>query len=284
MNRYNLYAFADEASPTLEGQIEALRRNGLQGLELRGVDGQNVSDLSPARAAEIRRRLEDAGLTVWSAGSPIGKIGINDDFAPHLDRLRRTLDAARALGAAQLRMFSFYIPAGDDPARYRDEVMERLRRMAEAAEGSGVRLCHENEKGIYGDVAARCLDIHRCVPELAAVFDPANFIQCGQAIPEAWAALKAHVRYLHVKDALWDGSVVPAGRGVGCVADVVRDYLAMGGDALTVEPHLAVFDGLAALERGNGADTVGKYAYPSADAAFDAAVAALREILNTAAC
>ena len=50
----------------------------------------------------------------------------------------------------------------------------------ELAKGSGIVLCHENEKGIYGDIASRCAEIHRELPALKAVFDPANFIQCGQ--------------------------------------------------------------------------------------------------------
>ena len=281
MRDIQIYAFADEASPTLAGQIAALRRNGMQGLELRGLDGENVSGLSLKKAAEVRERLADAGLVVWSAGSPIGKIDIvRDDFAAHMDLLRHTVDVSRALGAARLRMFSFYIPGGEDPARYRDEVMERLTRMAEAAEGSGVTLCHENEKGIYGDVAARCLDIHESVPALGGVFDPANFIQCGQDTSEAWAMLKPHITYLHIKDALKDGSVVPAGHGEGHVAEIIADYVASGGTALTLEPHLNVFDGLSALEQAGNRSAVGRYAYESSDAAFDAAASALRKILD----
>ena len=67
MEKLRVFAFADEASPTLAGQIAAMERNGLQGLEIRGVDGENVSDISLEKARETRRRLEDAGLTVWSA-------------------------------------------------------------------------------------------------------------------------------------------------------------------------------------------------------------------------
>lgn len=280
MNDIRIYAFADEAGASLDAQIEALRRNGLHGLEARGLDGENVSDISLDKARAVRRRLEDAGMSVWSAGSPIGKIDIvHDDFPAHMDKLRHTLDVARALGASNLRMFSFYIPKGETPATYRDEVLERLDRMAEAARGSGVSLCHENEKGIYGDNAARCLDVLQSMPEITGVFDPANFIQCGQDTAGAWAALKPYTKYLHVKDALADGSVVPAGKGVGHVAEIIADYVAGGGAALTLEPHLSVFDGLANLERGGGRNRAA-YVYESSDAAFDAAASALKEIVN----
>ena len=280
MNKVQLYGFADEASPRIDGQIAALVRNRMDGLEIRNVDGENVSDISLEKAREVRRKLEAAGLSVWSIGSPIGKIDIaRDDFPSHLDKLRHTLDVAERLGARRVRMFSFYIPAGDDPAVWRDEVLDRLDRMADLAEGAGIRLCHENEKGIYGDNAARCLDIYRAVPRLAGVFDPANFIQTGQDVARAWELLKPYVDYMHIKDALADGSVVPAGRGIGSLAEILGDYLARGGAALTLEPHLRVFEGLSALERAGEASRVGGYAYASGDEAFDAAAAALRELL-----
>ena len=66
-----IYAFADEASPLIDGQIIALKENGLDGLEIRNVDNVNVSDISDAKAKEVRKKLDNAGLSVWSVGSPI---------------------------------------------------------------------------------------------------------------------------------------------------------------------------------------------------------------------
>ena len=42
MKNINIYAFADEANPNIDGQIDAMKRNALQGLEIRNVDGVNV--------------------------------------------------------------------------------------------------------------------------------------------------------------------------------------------------------------------------------------------------
>ncbi len=275
-----LFAFADEASPSLAGQIAAMRRNGLRGVELRNVDGCNVSDLSREKAREIRQALNDAGLTVWSAGSPLGKISVLDLFGPHMDKLKRTLDTAAVLGAERIRMFSFYIPAGEDAAKYRQQVLDRLGDMADCAEDAGILLCHENEKGIYGDNAARCSDLLTAEPRLRAVFDPANFVQCGQDTLEAWAMLKDRVDYLHIKDAFFaDGRVVPAGKGEGHLPEILADYLRRGGSAMTLEPHLTVFSGLEKLEREGGRSAVDAYTYPSPDAAFDAACEALKALL-----
>jgi len=279
MRKIELFAFADEASAQMDGQITAMKRNGLQGLEIRGVDGTNVSKITAEKAKEVRRMLDDNGLRTWSIGSPIGKIKITDAFTPHLDVYKHTLEIANILGAENLRLFSFFMPKGEDPAPYRDAVMERLARFLEVGKGSGVNLCHENEKGIYGDVADRCQELHKTFPELKAIFDPANFVQSGDDTLRGWDMLKDHVCYLHIKDALPDGSVVPAGKGSGNVPAIVKDYIARGGYAMTLEPHLKVFDGLKDLEEDGNTSVVGRFAYPNADAAFDAACNALKNIL-----
>ncbi len=279
MNGLKIYAFADEASGQIAGQIAAMRRNGLDGLEIRGVDGQNIADITGDKAREVRRRLDDAGLSVWSMGSPIGKTGIeSDDFDAHLDKLRHILTLADLLGAKNVRIFSFYVPQGR-AAEYRGRVMERMGRMLEAARGSGIALCHENEKGIYGDMADRCLDLLTEFPELEGIFDPANFIQCGQETLPAWEMLKGRIRYLHIKDALRDGRVVPAGCGIGHVPEILADFRARGGRAVTVEPHLSVFDGLKELEREGNRTEVDLYSYASSDEAFDAACGALKAMI-----
>ena len=276
-----IYAFADEASPDIDGQIAALRENGLDGLEIRNVDGVNVSDISAAKAREVRKKTDAAGLAVWSVGAPIGKIDIEkDDFKTHTEKFRRTLEMAEILGARNIRLFSFYIPKDKNPGDYENEVIERLGCFAEYAGGSGITLCHENEKGIYGDVFERCVKIHKALPEIKAVFDPANFVQCGVDTLKAWDALKCCTEYLHIKDALADGSVVPAGKGIGNLPEILSSYKAHNGGAVTLEPHLKVFDGLSSLENGDEKSVVGEvYSYPSNSAAFKAAADALKALI-----
>lgn len=275
----NIYAFADEASGLIDGQIAALRRNGLQGLEIRGVDGQNIADITIEKAREVRRKLDDAGLCVWSMGAPIGKIGIADgDFPAHMEKLRHVLALADVLGAKNLRMFSFYMP-GEDIAPWRQKVIDQMGQMLRLGEGSGVTYCHENEKGIYGDMAVRCRELLDIFPTLANVFDPANYVQCGQNTMEAWQLLADRTKYLHIKDALADGRVVPAGSGIGNVKAIVTDFRARGGVDVTIEPHLSVFAGLKDLERKGEETKIDAYCYESSDAAFDAACTALKNCL-----
>lgn len=275
-----IYAFADESGAMIDHQIESMKRNRLNGLEIRNVDGTNISDITLDKAKEVRQKLDDAGLATWSIGSPIGKIHIeNDDFAAHLDKFRHTIDLAHILGAENIRMFSFFLPQEKDPASFKNEVIDRVGQFLAIAEGSGVDLCHENEKGIYGDIAPRCLELHQAFPNLKGVFDPANYVQCGQDTWEGWLMLAPYIKYLHIKDALADGSIVPSGHGIGNVAKIVAAFAAQGGQALSVEPHLTVFDGLAKLEENGDVSKIGKFVFPSADDAFDAACNALKNLL-----
>lgn len=271
--KFTLSAFADEASKQINEQIIAMKENGITHLEIRGVDGENISKISCEKAKEVRKQLDDAGLAVWSLGSPYGKIKITDSFEEHLDLFKHGLEIADILGTKNIRMFSFFISDGEYE-KHSEEVMKRLEKFIDAAKGTGILLCHENEKGIYGDIASRCLEIHKNFPTLRGVFDPANYVQCHQDTIEAWEMLAPYIEYMHIKDALPDGLVVPPGKGVGNLKYLLENYK---GKVLSVEPHLTKFVGFDALEGGE--KTQLGFSYPNNRAAFDAAVAALKELI-----
>ena len=253
MEHIILSGFSDEIAPELDLQLAAIREWGLSHIELRAADGVNVSDFSTEKVKEVKNKLAGAGVSVSSIGSPIGKIGIEEDFAPHLEKLKRTLEIQKELGAPYLRMFSFYIPQGRAPEDFREEVLDRVGRMAEEAAAWDSVLLHENEKGIYGDSAPRCKELLEAFygPHFKAVFDFANFVQVGQQTLPAYELLKPYVEYVHVKDAQWGtGAVVPAGQGDGHVKDILTDLIGGGWKGfLSLEPHLTDFAGLAALEQ-----------------------------------
>ena len=278
MNQLAISGFADEISPDFDTQLQALQAFGIQYIELRGVDGINVSDLPPEKVREVKEKLSAAGIQVSSIGSPIGKIGIDEPFQPHLEKLKRTLEIQKELGAPYLRMFSFYLPQGRPAGDFRSPVLERLSTMAgEAARWDAV-LLHENEKGIYGDTAPRCLDLMEQLSgdHFRAVFDFANFVEVGQDTLAAYSMLKPYIQYIHVKDADENRKIVPAGQGQGHIQDILADLTAGGWRGfLSLEPHLVDFSGLAALEkdpqkRGSNLDP---------RAAWESALTALRGIL-----
>jgi sugar phosphate isomerase/epimerase len=212
-----------------------MKRNNLNGLEIRNVDGQSIIDVTNEKARQIRRDMDAAGLQVYTIGSPVGKIDIETgDWETHKEKFKHLLEVTEILGAENMRIFSFFIPKGKDPENYRNEVIDRLGWLLEQAKGV-VELCHENEKEIYGDIASRCLTLYQTLPELRAIFDPANFIQSGQPTLPAWDMLHSYIKYMHIKDALNDGKVVPPGCGEGHLRQIIPAYLKQGGTCFTVE-------------------------------------------------
>ncbi len=279
LDKVILCAFADEADGMMDGQIEAMKANGISQLEIRFADKKNIVDLTPEEAMAIKAKLDANGISVWSLGSPIGKIKIDDDFDAEIERYRRMLEVGQILGAKVVRIFSFYGTEGDP--KHLPVIIERLKKYVEIANEYGIIPCHENEKGIYGDTAARCLELLKAVPGLKAVFDPANFIQCDQDTLEAWDMLEEYVYYGHIKDANEEKKVVPPGQGVGHIAEYLPKFFAKGCRVLTLEPHLTAFVGLADLEENGSKSDVGSVvSFKTHREAFDYAVDSLKGIIS----
>ncbi len=283
MAKFILSAFADEYSPVFDEQIKGLLENDVHYMEIRGVDGKNISDLTPDEAKAVRAKLDAAGVGVSSIGSPLGKISVDDAFEPHLEKQKRTMELAHILGTDRIRMFSYYIPAGKTPNSCRTEVFDRMGKMLDAAKAENIILCHENERGIYGDIAERCLDIQRYFNgEIKCVFDHANFVCCdSEPYPKAYEMLKDYIFYMHIKDATTDKHMAPSGAGIGRIPETMerlneydKTYF------LTVEPHLQVFNGIDKLQDQGGKDGVVFNQYSSHAEAFAAAVNAIRNIIN----
>ena len=267
-----LCAFADEAGSSLAEQIAALQRNRIPNLELRSIDGKNVLDFTEDEARAYAKELADAGITVFSIGSPLGKVDITCDFEEYLGKVRHILSLCKIFSCTRVRMFSFF-KAGDEAE---DEVVARLCRMVELAEGEGIHLYHENEKDIFGDVAERVEKLICRVPGLRFIYDPANFIQCGQDMQAAMDSLLGKIGYFHIKDVIREtGELVPAGEGDGLLRELIAR---IPRDAtLTIEPHLAVFAGYGQIDN---TEMKNKYIYKNNQDSFDAACAGLRKVLS----
>jgi sugar phosphate isomerase/epimerase len=240
-----LSGFADEISDDPGEQLAVLAAESIAYLELRSAWSVNVADFTDRQVAEFRKTIGDAGVAVSAVGSPVGKIDIGAPFAPELERMRRVADIAGEFGTAIVRVFSFYLPDGEPPERYRSEVIDRMGALAGVAEVHGLVLAHENEKMIYGDVPERCADIVTSVgsPALRATFDAGNFVQCGvRPFTDAYPLIRPHLVYAQVKDARFaDGEVTAAGEGDGEMRPTLAALRDSGFEGfLSLEPHLAL--------------------------------------------
>jgi sugar phosphate isomerase/epimerase len=246
---FTLSAFGDEIADDLREQLRALRELRIGHLELRGVWGKNVLYLDDDEVAHVRRLCAEHGIAVGCIGSPVGKSPIGDPVDREASNLTRIFRVAEAVGTRWVRVFSFYPPDTGSNARYDQYVKEatsRLARLTDLAQREGFVLLLENEKGIVGDTPERCHAILSAIdsPALRFLWDPANFVQVGVALPteHSWSLLGAYVAYVHVKDALLaDGSVRAAGQGDGQVGELLSRLREDGYRGfLAMEPHLAL--------------------------------------------
>ncbi len=281
MAQFILSGFADEAQSDLQGQIAALKRNNMEYLEVRAIDGKCVIDYTEEEIEEFAKQLREAGIKVNSLGSPIGKYNIVDDFEPHFERFKKACKTAQILGTKNMRMFSFFIPDGEEAMNYKDEVLKRMRAMLDYAKEQGIQLCHENEARIFGRLNKECVYLQEQLPDLKAIFDSSNYIMEDEDILTNINNIVKYVEYVHVKDSTLDGHViVPAGHGDGKYAEVIEKVAEARGDKdtfLTLEPHLFAFTGYNSLDHR---EMKHKFSFENSNDSFDAAVNALKDILK----
>ena len=280
MSNFHISAFADEYADSFEEQLKALKRFGIGYIEIRYVNGKNISVLSTDETLEIKKMLDSFGIKVSAVGSPIGKITLDGDLEAHLDMARRVFELASVLETKYVRIFSFYAPEGKSIADMKNEVLGLLAKLVISAREYGVTLCHENEAKIYGEIPSRCRELlDHFGGELKCVFDMGNFVLEGvDPYPKAYELLKKDIAYFHIKDALSKGAIVPAGKGEAKIKEILSAHKEYASEDffVSLEPHLQTFSGLNAL-KGRNFDN--PYKYEDQRAAFTDAVTKFKELI-----
>jgi len=273
-----LTGFADEIDTDIHKQIKLLNELSMKYIELRSVGGKNVADFTWEEAENIKEILEKHDIKVSAIGSPIGKIQITDEYESHFTTFKKVVELAKWFDAPYIRIFSFFIPDGENADQYQEEVFRRLERMIAYAKEQNVILLHENEKDIYGDSAERCLALFANLygSHFKGTFDFANFVQCGQDTLEAYKMLEPYIEYIHIKDAILEsGEVVLPGEGDGNLKEILGMVEEKGYSGfLSLEPHLVEFASLKTLEKD-----VKQRRFTDGEAAYRLAYQSLMKIL-----
>lgn len=280
MSKPILSAFADEYKAEFDGQLDGLREFGIDYIEVRFINGDNIADLGSEAVKEIKKKIDAKGIKVSAIGSPLGKIKTTDDMDAEMKKAERVFKTAVELEAKNIRMFSFYLDEALDAKQNRDIVYSSLERMVKLASKYGVTLCHENEAKIYGESPEACREILDYFGgELKCVFDMGNFALEGyKPYPEAYTLLRDYIEYFHIKDSLSAGAIVPPGCGEARIADIIKAHKEFSKKDffITLEPHLQTFSGLHALV-GKGFDN--PYKYETRELAFADAVEKIKAII-----
>lgn len=265
---FRLGVITDEIDADLERALGVARELGLSEVELNGIWGHNIVQLSGGELDRVEILLQRAGVQVCAVGTMAFKAVEVDlalrpeqhpGFAEHLEMVERGCDLARRFGAPYVRIFSFRKSGmeglGNPSPRLRrggpipEEVLGwiagALRRAAEAAEQAGVELVVENVRSCWGNTCwntARILEA-AAHPRLKMVWDPGNdYVSGGDPFPEGYEAARPWMAHVHVKNA----AVVD--REIG-----LTRWERIGGGDLDYAPMLARlaadgYDGVVTLE------------------------------------
>jgi 3-dehydroshikimate dehydratase len=269
MSNLPITGFADEVSPNLATQIAAFKRFGLDGIDIRGIEGVNVLNLDDATLDDLRVRAKEAGLVIQCVCSPINKVHYSDEAREgELAKTHAAVKVARKLDVKRIRIFTPEVPQGEDDA-YWPGVKAWMAEQIEVAEKADVVLIHENDARFYGAYPenAKRLFAEFGGPNFKAVYDFANTVLIGFRTMRDWFPwILPYLDTLHIKDAVEaEKKVVPAGKGEGELLDALRFLRDKGWSGpLTLEPHLSA---------------AGAFGGFSGEQLFEEAVKALRKVL-----
>jgi 3-dehydroshikimate dehydratase len=238
---WTLSAFADEAGGSTDEQVAALKRGGLSHIDLRNVDGHNITVLPLDLAEQVQKKLEAAGIKVNMYGSPIGKIDIADDLKIDLDKLEHLGKLKAIFGCSAVRIFSYFNKAGADKKAWEREAIDRLKRLRDKANQLGLVLYHENESHIFGDHVDDVVKLGelRDGETFKLIYDFANYIRTDKGGWETWELCREVTDCFHFKDQQKNGQHVPMGQGETDAQRIVSDAASRGWSGpCTIEPHL----------------------------------------------
>lgn len=244
-----LSGISDEAGQPIEIQIKAHQELGWEHLELRMVDGTNITQLTDDDFDAVCRAVEAAGMKVSCFGSAIANWARPITCDPQIDieDLKRSIPRMQKMGTELIRVMSYPNDPNNpvDEATWRKEAIARMKTLAKIAEDGGIILAHENCSG-WGGLSADNSNIllgEVNSPALKVVYDTGNPVSYKQDAWEYYQKVQEHIVYVHIKDAnLVDGEAVYCycGEGQGFVKETVADLLSKGYDGgFSIEPHLA---------------------------------------------
>jgi sugar phosphate isomerase/epimerase len=228
-----LSVLTDEVSDRFAEALDWAVRKGFKWVEVRRVDGKNVSTLTDAEVDCAKAEIDRRELRVSALASPLFKCALDpsrpvrggnlfgspeEPLEAHFAKLPRAIRIAKKLGTDKIRVFSFW--REKEPRKYLPEIVAHLKRAAAVAEKEGVLLLVENETSCNGGYAEEVANIVRGVgsPAMRVLWDPGNENYGGRvAYPEGYILVKGLFEHVHLKDCVMDAegkpSCVPIGKG-----------------------------------------------------------------------
>lgn len=239
---------AQDGVEDFQDQIRAHQEIGWEYIEIKSVEGINLTDVSDEKFNWVCQLLQDADMKVSCFSAKIGCHSISTPFDKEIGALRRSVERMRRLNTPFIRIMS-YQNDGLDEAAWEKEVIRRVKELARIAEDGSVVLVHENCAGWGGKGPEHTLELLAEVnsPALKLVWDTGNPVNYRQDPIEYFEKVKEHIVYVHVKDMKRcenNDEVTPVypGEGGGKVREIITRLIHSGYDGgFSIEPHFQMF-------------------------------------------
>jgi sugar phosphate isomerase/epimerase len=227
VGRSRIGALTDEIARTPQGAIEFLKQYGLRLAELREVPGGKGTydeDLSETQLRAAAKEFQDARIRIsfLDAGSmkyylpgtepPRRRPGSDEarakrvaaegaEFERRMDHIRKSIDAAKILGADKVRVFAFGRVA--EPLALLPRIAQVLEPMVELAANEKIRLLVENEGSCNVATAAELAALMKLMPSkwIGVNWDITNGIGLKEVpFPDGYNLLpKNRIGNVHIK-------------------------------------------------------------------------------------
>jgi L-ribulose-5-phosphate 3-epimerase len=206
MQRFRLGAATDVFSPDVAAAASEMRRLGLQGAELRTVNGRNILEVGQDEVSRALAALRENKLEVVAMASPLLKCGL-DEWKIQSQHVDRVFDIANFAGARIVRVFSgSRVP---EPANAFERVVDILQDLADKAGHHGLTIGIENDRACNVSTAQEMAGVLAAIDHsnLQVVWDPASaYISGEKPFPSGYQMLDAtRIALVHAKDCTLEG-------------------------------------------------------------------------------
>ncbi|MBQ1943195.1 MAG: sugar phosphate isomerase/epimerase [Clostridia bacterium] len=200
------------ANTPLQEQISAVKAAGISQVEIEGVNGTLVADMTESDLFNLRSALDEAGLSVYALATDLGKIGIGDrNYKLNEVRLYPTMRAAKTLGTKNLRIF-LHTVTEEQKNRDGDAVVVKTNRLTHL--GDQFLMCIENGVEYFTDTEDRMTYALDRLYLARSVFNPAAYLAAGkEELATAVKTLLPRATYVRLTDGYQNGTPAPIGSG-----------------------------------------------------------------------
>jgi sugar phosphate isomerase/epimerase len=219
-----LAVITDEISDDLEQAILVMQAHSVQGAELRGLWGKNISELDPDTRHRTARLLKMNDMRICSIASPVYKTDLFEAEAgpagamhyaetvplhEQIRLLQQCLETANFFECPLLRIFAFWRRAQWTP-EVQDKIVAALEETLPYAEKAGVTIGLENEHACMVGTGLETRTILDRIPSpyLKVIYDPGNAFALGEEVQAGYPAVRDRMVHLHIKDGVREGDSV----------------------------------------------------------------------------